>query len=534
MSRRELLARGSLAVAGLALGRGAAAQTMGGGGRMGGGGTTVVDPPPGLALAALPPAVGEVLDDPQLGRITCYALEARLAPATIAGATANAWLYTDRKGSLQRSFVAPVLRGSPGGRIRLELTNGLPNVSSTNLLGHERYPTNVHVHGLHVSPGTDAKTSNPADDVHRTILPGGSLVFDYDLAKQRPGSLALYHPHLHGTVAEQMWSGLAGLVDVGDGVVTALAGYETSLLTLKDVTVSNGAPAPYTMLSDYMHGKEGSTVMVNGQVNPVLTVRPGEVRRLRIANVSNARFYRLALQGHSLRLVGADGGLLPAPSSPQSELLLSPGERVDVLVQVSRTTGLYKLLALPYARQGMMTSPQVTLLTLEVSGKALAQPLPTTVDAGAAGRLQEDASLRRAQFTLSMGQGRGYVNGLTFVDGEHAAQHHSCVGTEEIWEIVNASGMDHPWHQHVNDAQVLAVSGGDAAVARYASLYTGLPAWKDTIIVPRWGSVTLRIPVKDFAGMTMFHCHILEHEDIGMMGMWHLMPPMEDGGCMEM
>jgi FtsP/CotA-like multicopper oxidase with cupredoxin domain len=533
MSRRELLARGSLAVAGLAVGRSAAAQMMGGGGRMGGGGgSTVLDPPPGGALQALPPAVGEVVDDPMLGRFTRYALEARLAPVTIAGATASAWVYADRNGALQRSFVAPVLRASPGGRIRLELRNGLPGQASTNLLGHARYPTNVHVHGLHVSPGRDAMTCNPADDVHRTILPGESLVFDYDFEKQRPGTLALYHPHLHGTVAEQMWSGLAGLVDVSDGDVHALDGYETSLLALKDVTISGGAPAPYTMLSDYMHGKEGGAVMVNGQVNPVLTVRPGEVRRLRIANVSNARFYRLALQGHSLRLVGADGGLLPAPSLPQAELLVSPGERVDVLVEVSRTAGPYKLLALPYARRGSMASAQVTLLTMEVTGAAAAQALPTAVDGAASPRVRDDdPGLRRARFTLGMAHGRGYVNGVTFVDGEHAFQHHSEVGTEEIWEIVNASGMDHPWHQHVNDAQVLSISGGDAAIARYASLYTGVPAWKDTVIVPKWGSVTLRIPVKDFGGMTMFHCHILEHEDIGMMGMWHLMP-MGAGGCM--
>ena len=104
-----------------------------------------------------------------------------------------------------------------------------------------------------------------------------------------------------------------------------------------------------------------------------------------------------------------------------------------------------------------------------------------------------------------------------------AAEHHSTVGTDEIWKIVNQSGMDHPWHQHVNDAQVIGMSGGDAAIAGYAKLYTQAPAFKDTIIVPKWGSVTLRLPIRDHAGMTMFHCHILEHEDIGMMGMWHLM-----------
>jgi FtsP/CotA-like multicopper oxidase with cupredoxin domain len=129
-----------------------------------------------------------------------------------------------------------------------------------------------------------------------------------------------------------------------------------------------------------------------------------------------------------------------------------------------------------------------------------------------------------------MGQGRGYVNGVTFEilsDGTiQACEHHSTVGTEEIWEVVNSSGMDHPWHQHVNDAQLIAASGGDAVFAGYAKLYTQAPAFKDTIIIPKGGSVTMRLPVRDFPGMTMFHCHILEHEDIGMMGMWHIMDGM--------
>lgn len=94
------------------------------------------------------------------------------------------------------------------------------------------------------------------------------------------------------------------------------------------------------------------------------------------------------------------------------------------------------------------------------------------------------------------------------------------------WEISVQGGMDHPFHQHVNHAMVLSVNGGDPG---YASLYTNAPAWKDTVLVPKWGTITILVPVMDYTGMTMFHCHIVEHEDIGMMGMWHLMeqmPPM--------
>jgi FtsP/CotA-like multicopper oxidase with cupredoxin domain len=119
-----------------------------------------------------------------------------------------------------------------------------------------------------------------------------------------------------------------------------------------------------------------------------------------------------------------------------------------------------------------------------------------------------------------MGQGRGYINGLTFTSMTDCFEIHSALDTYEIWQISNASGMDHPFHQHVNPAQVLSVSGGSSG---YASFYSSVPAWKDVVIVPKWGTATILVPVKDYDGMSMFHCHILEHEDIGMMGMWHLM-----------
>ena len=117
-----------------------------------------------------------------------------------------------------------------------------------------------------------------------------------------------------------------------------------------------------------------------------------------------------------------------------------------------------------------------------------------------------------------MRMGRGFINGRDFSVNPYTVKSH--VGTYEVWEIINQSGMDHPFHQHINPAQILSISGGNAA---YASLYSSIPAWKDTVIVPKMGgSVTLLVPVKDFTGKTVFHCHIVEHEDIGMMGIWDI------------
>jgi FtsP/CotA-like multicopper oxidase with cupredoxin domain len=449
-------------------------------------------------------------------------IEARIAPTVVNGAPASLLTYCG-------SFIAPTIRANPGDVVFLRFRNELPATSETNILGHVKNVTNVHVHGWHVSPGMDPNLGLPADDVHLTVAAGGGeLTYGYDLEHQRPGTLALYHPHVHGTVAEQVWGGLVGALDVADGPITALASYPARLLVLKDMTVVDGEPAPYAMIGEYMRGKEGSAVMVNAQVNPYLPVRPGEVVRLRILNASNARFYRLSLGGHALHVVGTDGGLLDRPYSVE-EALVAPGERVDVLVQASATSGDYKLLSLPYARHGNMTSAQITLMTLRVRGARMRQDLPSAVNPAAA-RLADDPTLPRPRFALGMGQGRGYVNGVSFdvlPDGTiRSDEHHSTVGTDEVWEIVNDTGMDHPWHQHVNDGQILSISGGDAALARYAQLYTQCPGFKDTIIVPKWGSVTFRLPIRHFSGMTMYHCHILEHEDVGMMGMWHIM----DGG----
>jgi FtsP/CotA-like multicopper oxidase with cupredoxin domain len=289
-------------------------------------------------------------------------------------------------------------------------------------------------------------------------------------------------------------------------------------MVLKDITLSGADPESYTSTMDYMHGKEGAVVMVNGQVNPVLSIRPGQVQRWRILNASNARFYNLGLEGHTVYLAGTEAGLLDRPY-PISRIVLSPGERVELLVKADRKAQSYRLLSLPYSRTGMSGGQQVTLLTLSYKGSRAADPLPASINPNAM-RASGYAVAKTERLVLSMGQGRGYINGITFRDHEHCFAIHSELGTWEVWEIVNQSGMDHPFHQHVNPCQVLSVTGGDAAGA---ALYAGIPAWKDVVLVPKWGTVRILVPVMDYEGMTMFHCHIIEHEDIGMMGMWHIM-----------
>ncbi len=480
---------------------------MGGGGMGGGGGggSSVIDLPVG-ALFRDPAEMQNLSGIPGIVEVN---LEALIAPVNVNGTTANLMTYNG-------SFPGPTIRVKRGDTLKINLTNNLPSTSETNLLGYRKNITNLHTHGWHVSPEA------PSDFVMYELATGETFKHIYDTSKLEPGTLNLYHPHKHGVVAEQFWAGLVGALVVEDEPYI-LPSLETHIMVLKDISLSGSNPAPYSMMMDYMHGKEGDIVMVNGQVNPRLYLKSGQVQRWRIMNASNARFYRLSIENHSMELIGTDGGLLDKPYS-KSELLLSPGERVDVLVKGSKSSGNYRLRALPYSRMGMMGQQTVTLMTVTYKGKqSPAQSVPSTINPFAR-RLDPNALpiAARRTLTLSMGQGNGYINGIDF-DSGNPYTIMSEVGTYEIWTIVNQSGMDHPFHQHVNSAQVIKVTGGDSG---YASLYTSIPAWKDVVLVPKSGSVEILVPVMDFTGMAMFHCHILEHEDIGMMGMWHLMEGM--------
>jgi FtsP/CotA-like multicopper oxidase with cupredoxin domain len=504
ITRRQFLKHVSLGAASgyLALKASPAIGQMmgGGGGGMGGTGTTVIDPPPGLAFKD-PVEMPNISPDAGVVEVN---MEAMVAPVDVNGATANLLTYNGH-------YPAPTIRVKQGDILKVHFKNSLPMMGN-NILGHEREMTNLHTHGLHVSP------SGNSDNSMLMFMSGEAFDYEFYLMHQYPGTLNFYHPHHHGTVAEQYWGGMAGALVVEDDV-TALSGYETHIMVLKDIALSGTEPAPYTSLMEYMRGKEGDTVMVNGLVNPVLPIKPGQVQRWRIVNASNARFYKLSLEGHTLYIVGTEGGLLDKPY-PMSSLILSPGERVEILVKANQTAKNYRLLSLPYSRQGNTGGQQVTLMTLSYQGARVNDALPTVVNPAAQRISVTPAKTER--LVLSMGQGKGYINGISFTMESYFSIH-SELGTYEVWEVVNQSGMDHPFHQHVNACQVLSITGGDSS---YAGFYTTAPAWKDVVIVPKWGSVKLLVPVTDYAGMAMFHCHIIEHEDIGMMGVWDIMDGM--------
>ncbi|MDE5072451.1 MAG: multicopper oxidase family protein, partial [Trichodesmium sp. St5_bin8] len=391
----------------------------------------------------------------------------------------------------------PRLEVKPGDKIRINFTNNLPQ------------PTNIHYHGLHIP-----MTGN-ADNVFLNISPGDRLTYQFQIPENHHAGMFWYHPHLHGLVAEQIFGGLAGLFIVRgelDEIPEVKAASE-QFLVLQDFALDQkGNILPSHELS-IMTGREGNLITANGQSNPKLTIPPQNLLRIRILNASSSRFYRLSLEEHPFYLIATDGGALAEPVE-MSELLLTPGERADVLVQGNREPGKYRLLNLPYERVGigMMgrnvseSQPQV-LATVSYDQQSTAVPLPTKLIPVPA--LPEPQKVRRFQMNHGMipGQGMAFLfNGQPYQPERIDTQVQ--LNTVEDWELINTGIMDHPFHIHSNAFQVLSRNGKPEPYR----------AWKDVVLVRQGETVLIRMPLQDFAGKTVYHCHILDHEDLGMIG----------------
>jgi FtsP/CotA-like multicopper oxidase with cupredoxin domain len=461
----------------------------------------IVDPPAGEAFKD-PSLIEDTNPDPSVVEVN---VEAKVAPITINGVTANLMTYNGQ-------YPGPTILYKQGNILKLHFKNSLPS-SGTNILGYSEGVSNIHTHGLHVSP------TAPSDDPTIQVEPGQTYDYYYNTSLQPGGVFNFYHGHIHGLTAEQFWGGLTGSL-ISEDPTDLLADYETHILFIKDIALNGDEAAPYVSVMDYVMGKEGNIVTVNGMVNPVLNIQPGEVQRWRIINACNARYLRIGFENHNLQLIGSDGGLLDKPYSIP-EMLLSPSERADVLVKADQTAGTYKLLSLPYNNGCGGVAQTITLMTVNYSGATLNQNVPSTINPDAKRFDVETSMLPHRSLLLSMIGGRGYINGHDFDVSPLTIT--SEVGGYEIWDITSQCMMDHVFHIHINNFQVLSVSGGYMGYA----LYTQIPALKDSVYVPRGTTVQILVHVADYTGMTMFHCHIVEHEDIGMMGMWNIVPANE-------
>ena len=268
-----------------------------------------------------------------------------------------------------------------------------------------------------------------------------------------------------------------------------------------------------------MQGREGDLVLLNGQTQPVLTGRPGERERWRIVNACAARYLRLRVDGQQLDLLGIDSGRFATPQRVE-QLVLAPGNRADLLVTLRQGSSEVRLLGYDRGSVGMGSRLSGTgatglLATLRVTGSA--GPVLARVPAQEALR-----DLRLAPFdgrrtvTLAMGMGMGGGlggGGMGFtIDGQvfdaSRVDQQVRAGAVEEWEIRNTSPMEHPFHLHVWPMQ-LTESGG---------VPVDVVSRQDVVNVPARSSVKVLIAFETFTGRTVYHCHILDHEDLGMMG----------------
>ncbi|MEW2012045.1 MULTISPECIES: multicopper oxidase family protein [Microbacterium] len=288
------------------------------------------------------------------------------------------------------------------------------------------------------------------------------------------------------------------------------------MLVISDMTFGSSGQIVQASQTERMNGREGATVLVNGQLGSTVTARPGDRERWRVVNACTSRYLDLRLDGQRLQLLGNDSGRFGAPLDATS-LRLLPGNRADVIVTMAPGNSVLRAVPVDRGSAGMLggstrSTAAVDPATVVVAGSAVS-PANELAVASAPRDLRYRTISRDRTLIMAMGMGgmgggmmSFTIDGTTFDPG--SVDHHVTSGTVEEWKIINTSPMDHPFHLHVWPMQVLSI-GSETAT---------MPTWQDVVNVPAQSSSIVRIAFEDFSGKTVYHCHILDHEVNGMMG----------------
>lgn len=396
---------------------------------------------------------------------------------------------------------AAVPASAPGGHAH-HAGPPVPGQSGMNV-PHGFNVTNMHVHGLHVSP------TAPADDVLVPVEPGGGLrSYRYIVPETHPCGVNFYHAHNHGSVALQVASGMAGALIV-EGKVDRI----DAISKVKDVVMllQSLQAGPDGTVDDYATLDGGTQVYINGQKNPTIPMDRGEVQRWRLINATHNRFLTLTLPGHRFVTLGFDGNPLERTESTTA-VFLAPGNRVELLVQASFTAGRY---ALDGGSNYGFTYGSIAAVEVgaRMGAKDLYEGELVRYDTDFGGHLRP---IRDEEVVRGRRVGFGQVGTLPYwtwtIDGEpfdEKRKFEAKLGTAEEWTLVNQTNDPHPFHIHINPFQVLETSGLPVPVPR--------GRWLDTITIPPNGHVRMRTRYVDYDGLYVFHCHTLVHEDQGMM-----------------
>lgn len=387
------------------------------------------------------------------------------------------------------NYLGPLIRMRNGESVSIRVDNMLEDV------------TTIHWHGLEVNGDQDGGP-------HQGIAPGDSWKPTFTVAQ--PAATLWYHPHLKGTTADQVYMGLAGLIYIEDEVSDGLNLPKDYGVNDFPVIVQDRNFSPdgnFHHQTNMMGVVPGDTLLVNGTIEPFVEVNRGKVR-LRLVDASNSENYSFTMSdGSSFLQVASDGGFLEAPVT-RSRVFLAPGERAEVIVDFSQTEadtvslmiGRFRVVEFRLSDRG----PDTT----EVPERLATLP-----------EVDETVATEERRFEME-GMGiSGTINGKYFhmnrIDEEVT------LGNTEIWTVTTVGGGmmmqqgGHPFHIHGTQFRILTRNGKTPPPEERG--------FKDTVFVDIGEEVRLLVSF-NHEGLFMFHCHILEHEDFGMMGQFVVRP----------
>ena len=451
------------------------------------------------------------------------------------GRRTNVWSYQGEllKGNAfhlinnPNSYLGPTIRVKTGQKIRVFFTNNIPDVSI------------IHWHGLHVP--------EVADGHPRYVIPqGATYVYEFEV-KNRAGTY-WYHPHPHGITGPQVYYGLAGLFLVEDEEEQSLqlpSGEFDIPLVIQDRQFSADGSLRYLSGApmERIQGFLGDTILVNGTPHYSLPVKTGRYR-MRLLNGSNSRIYKFYLtDGSDFTVIGSDGGLLQAPVK-KPYLVLGPAERVEIIMDFSRYPigSTVQLRSMPFegGGMGMMGRGRGGMMGRGRGGMMGSQGLVSggsdmniadfkvTSSIRDANKIPEKLSMierpnvhdavnaanpRRFHFQMQMMNVT--INGRTFEMDAVAPDETVTLNTTEVWELINAGPMSMPHPVHIHGLQFRVLERANSP----ADLKDGYvdSGWKDTVLLMPGERARVLLKFEDFTGLYLYHCHNLEHEDLGMM-----------------
>jgi FtsP/CotA-like multicopper oxidase with cupredoxin domain len=449
--------------------------------------------------------------------------------------------------SYNGQLVGPTIEVRPGDTLHVFLDNQLPPEQQPPPpdpnIPHGLNTTNLHTHGLHVSPAGNS------DNVLVAIGPERQLEFEIKIPTDHPAGTYWYHPHKHGSVAMQVSSGMAGALIVRGDIdeVPAISDAEEQIFVFQQIPyyLTNDPQDPdkqVNMVEDFRvfiperWEQSGRRTLINGEFMPTLKLKAGEVQRWRFIHAGTMETLRLRLvresepQSVMTQYQIAHDGITTGRLDEVQETEMFPGYRVDVLVRAgnvraSNEPETYLLVdeASPADRSlnGLPETRKVLARVVVEGEKFLAMPLPDEKELAKLVPFKpiKDEELTGTQdavfdIDFRFTPPKFLINGKPF--DPNAPPRRLVLGAVEEWLVSSSRFQGHPFHIHVNPFQVMLGNGKDI--------------WKDTLFVPPSQSVRLRTRYERYIGRFVIHCHILDHEDLGMMELQEIVlpDPMDD------